>query len=225
VLGHTRRACLALLSQCGARQRAAPSIPLRGNRREPCIEAKLDQLSVQVAVQPYMTAMRSGGTLLGQAQRGWRSPRDRQRLLHEARMQYVQAAAGAPDQATAVDAEVYLAMTWLLLGSLEDTRAILADAALTLEQIVDGIVDPILAWRNSPDDSMRSVVGHIFDSTRSSTDPLDQPELRVRMEQPRDLQDMRRLLGMPPADSSKPSRRLGQAIVWDPPRRGSSRHA
>ena len=64
------------------------------------IEAKLDQLSVQVAVQPYVTAMRSGGMLLEQAQRGWRSPSDRELLLHEARMQYVHAASSAPDEAT-----------------------------------------------------------------------------------------------------------------------------
>jgi hypothetical protein len=92
------------------------------------IEGKIDR----IAAQPYETAMRSGRRLLEDAQRSWRSQADALLLLEQARLEFVAAAAAAPDDASAAEADVRVAMTWLLLGSGQDCRVALDEAAARL---------------------------------------------------------------------------------------------
>jgi hypothetical protein len=98
------------------------------------IEEKIDRM----ALASFEAAMHTGHALLRQAQRAWRRSDERDRLLQEARLQYTHAASSAPNPFTYTDAQAYLAATWLLLGSVEDTEATLAEAADALIRVAGG---------------------------------------------------------------------------------------
>jgi hypothetical protein len=95
------------------------------------IEAKLDRL----ASQTFEVSMGAGHALIRDAQRSWRQGDDANRLLHEARVQYLLAASAAPTDIDQADALVFVGMAWLLMGSPIDTRLALTQAAGLLEPI------------------------------------------------------------------------------------------
>jgi hypothetical protein len=170
------------------------------------IEAKIDRM----ALAPYENAMRTGRTLLEQAQRAWRRPEDRERLLHEARMQYVQAVSAAPDRSTAADAQVYLGMTWLLLGSIEDTKATLAEAALTLFPFPEFASYPAdrNAWKRdlTPGQRIWALVNpgaaYSYQQEHSQRQiEAGKPREERMMENLRAVQQARRLLGVSTKDA------------------------
>ena len=88
------------------------------------IEQKLDRL----ADASYAQSLRAGLRLLDDAQPPWRQEQDRERLLHDARSRFVDAAAAASGPVPQALADWHLALAWALSGSVHDSLTALGRA-------------------------------------------------------------------------------------------------
>lgn len=88
------------------------------------IEEKLDR----AAAKTFDNPLRAGLRLLDDAQPHWRSPADRDRMLHDARNKFIDAVVAAPDSMSTALAEWHVALAWTLSRSVPDATAALERA-------------------------------------------------------------------------------------------------